>query len=337
MATPSISGNSFVYLIDHIPEWLDLLKSLEDQVAEQRSRFAHITQYSGVRLARKKHDSTESLRPKDKDVVVGAGNNAAIIVNEISVPSGQSRPLTSNKDISPKEVRRKRKPDSSSSATSGPRRYRTRSMIVVYYDSMIQDDFEQMVRNIAAARNQLRKGKMAVSFKARMASLEMKDNPFSTIEDFAGLNPKVKRPMVSRSMQTNLNVPSGPTRAFEEADNDLEVAQSLCEVAAHQFLRDGDCDEEIQGARARLESCLRVAQKECELDAQKEEEDEKAEMDVVQSSPLQPRRFDMDDKVKVQAAKPVTGSGVGGIEVDDTSDGESVHIDMSAFRQWKRH
>ena len=332
MAAPSAPVNCFDHLLNHIPDWLALLKSLEDQIAQQQSRFAHLTQCLGVRLVRQKHGSTESLRPKDGDA--GEGDDAAIVVNEISVPSGQSRPSTSNKDMNPKEIRRKRKPNSSWSATSGPQRYRTRSMIVVYYDSMIQEDFEKMVRNIAAARNQLRKGKMAVSFKARMASLEMKDSPFSATDEIAVLGPKVKRPPVPRSMQTNLDVSSsGPIRAFEEADNDLEVAQNLCEVAAHQFLRAGECDEEIQGARARLENCLRLARKERETWTQTEEE---AEVEMEDSPRLEQRKVDMDEKVNVHVVKPVSHSGVAGIEVDDTSDTNSVHIDMSAFRQWKR-
>lgn len=334
MAAPSVSLNSFVHLIDTIPDWLALLSGLAVQVVEQQSRFPQPPQYPGFRLTRKKHDSTESLRPKGKGI--GEGDDTAVVVNEISVPSGQSRPSTPNKDgaMFAKEVRRKRKPNSYCSGASGPQRYRTRSMIVVYYDSMIQEAFEQMVRNIAAARNQLRKGRTAVSFKARMVSLGMEENPFAAAEDFAMLNPKATRPTGPRSTSTNLDVLSGGAiHVFEEADSDLEAAQSLCEVAAHQFLRDGDCDEEIEGARMRLENCLRLAQKEMESWRQKGEE---AEVKVEESPPLERRKVDMNEKVDVSAAKPVNYNGISGIEVDDSSDTNSVHIDLNAFRRMKR-
>lgn len=360
MAAPPVSLESFVHLSETIPHWLAMLDELAAQVFEQQSRFAYV-----IRLARKKHDSTESLRPKDKGV--GEGDDAAIVVNEISVPSGPSRPSTPNVDgdMILREVRRKRKPNSTNSGASGPQRYRTRSMIVVYYDSMIQEGFEQMVRNIAAARNQLRKGRSAVSFQARIACLGMDENPFAVSEDFATLNPKLMRPTRQRSTQTNPDLlSSGSIRVFEEADSDLEAAQSLCEVAAHQFLRDGDCDEETQGARMRFKNCLQLAQKEIETWRQKGEEAEMkvkdvprldngvredqertktwlrdamgAEAHMDELPRLGQRKVDMDEKVNIRAAKTVTYNGSSGIEVDDTSDTSSVHIDLGAFRRMRR-
>lgn len=333
MAVPSVSYDSLVHLIDIIPEWLAQLNGLVAQVVEQQSRIPQIPHYSGFRLARKKHDSTESLRPKHKGVGE-ADATAAIIVNEISLPSGPSQPSSPNKDgaIFLQEARRKRKPNSYCSGASGPQRYRTRSMIVVYYDSMIQESFEKMVRNIAAARNQLRKGRAAVSFKARMASLGVKETPFFAAEDIAMLNPKMTRSTGPRSTQTNLDdLSAGVIRVFEEADNDLEAAQSLCEVAAHQFLRDGDCDEEIQGIRTRLESCFRLVRKEKESWQQKGEE---ADVKVEDAYYLvQKNVVDVAEKVDIRTAKPVNFDNICGIEVDDTSDTNSVHIHLNAFRR----
>lgn len=335
MAVPSVSLDSLVHLIDTIPEWLTQLNGLAAQVVEQRSRIPQMPQYPGIRLTRKKHDSTESLRPKHKGF--GEADDAAVIVNEISLPSAPSRPSTPNKDSAMflQEVRRKRKPNSGCSGASGPQRYRTRSMIVVYYDSIIQEGFEHMVRNIATARNQLRKGRAAVSFKARMASLGVEENPFAAVEDFAMLNPKVTRSTGPRSTRTNLDdLCAGAIRVFEEADNDMEAAQSLCEVAAHQFLRDGDCDEEIQGIRTRLENCRRLAQKEMESSRQRREE---AEAKVEDSSWSEPKNaVDIDEIVNVRAAKPVNYNGTCGIEVDDTSDTNSIHVHLNAFQRVRR-
>lgn len=335
MAVPPVSLDSLVCLVDTVPDWLTQLNALATQVVEQQSRIPQFPHYPGFRLVRKKHDSTESLRPKHKND--GEADEAAIIVNEISLPSAPSQPSSPHKDgaVFLQEVRRKRKPNSCCSGASGPQRYRTRSMIVVYYDSMIQEAFEHMVRSIAAVRNQLRKGRQAVSFKARMASLNVKENPVAAAEDITMLNPKSARSTGPRSMRTNLDdLSAGAIHVFEEADNHLEAAQGLCEVAAHQFLRDGDCDEEIQGIRTRLENCLRLAQKETESWRQKGEE---AEGKIEDSSYLKPNVVNMTEKVDLCVAKPVNCDNICGIEVDDdTSDTSSLHIHLNDFRRVRR-
>jgi hypothetical protein len=62
---------------------------------------------------------------------------------------------------------RKRKTESLMSAEEQTPKYRTRSMIIVYYDSQVQLAFEELVKFISASRNAMRKGKMA----ARMADM----------------------------------------------------------------------------------------------------------------------------------------------------------------------
>jgi hypothetical protein len=47
-------------------------------------------------------------------------------------------------------------------------------------------------------------------------------------------------------------------------DKGLEFVQSMCEQAAHQFLRDGDCDEEIAKIKTRLADTNVLADKELE-------------------------------------------------------------------------
>ena len=62
---------------------------------------------------------------------------------------------------------RKRKPESLTSGESAVPKYRTRSMIIVYYDSAVQQAFEELVKFVSGSRNAMRKGKMA----ARMAEM----------------------------------------------------------------------------------------------------------------------------------------------------------------------
>ena len=125
---------------------------------------------------------------------------------------------------------------------------------------------------------------------------------------------------------------------FDKADKDLEVAQNLCEVAAHQFLRDGDCRTEIESMRDKFERCIELAkeevqrlqEEEAQLQKEKEASNGHAEVEdeklVVESPP----------KLQPPPLKQIDFTGMGKIEVDDSSDSESVHIDLSSFRRTAR-
>ena len=340
---------SFTHLTENIPDWLTKLEDLAAQVVEQHSRFTKLTHLTQLKLSRRRRGSTESLRPNDDGDI---NQTTAVPLNENS-SSGDPGVLNSNFDSAKAmgDVKRKRK-CSTVSGASGIRRYRTRSMIIVYYDSAIQDAFESLVRHIASARNNLRKGKTAATFKARMIALGMEENPFAP-GDFAMLSSRTMPvPRSSRTGKPTLpasRVGKPPERvpAFEEADKDLEAAQNLCEVAAHQFLRDGDCTEEIQGTRLKFYSCLQTAQQEVELlrkeqkkseepKTPKSEEPEKEDIPAEQSTP---KIITLSEKVDLSDTQPKTGcyTGINSIEVDDgISEASSVHLDLSAFRRPRR-
>lgn len=343
---------SFTHLTENIPDWLIKLEDLAAQVVEQHSRFTKLTHLTQLKLSRRRRGSTESLQPNDDGDV---NQTIAFPLND-NPSSGDPGVLNSNFDSAKVmgDVKRKRK-CSTVSGASGIRRYRTRSMIIVYYDSAIQDAFESLVRHIASARNNLRKGKTAATFKARMIALGMEENPFAP-RDFAMLSSRTMPvPRSSRTGKPTLPAPKvgkPPDRvpAFEEADKDLEAAQNLCEVAAHQLLRDGDCTEEIQGTRLKFYSCLRTAQQEVELLRQeqqkleqseepktpKSEEPEKEGILVEQAIP---KMITLSEKVDLSDTQPKTGfyAGINSIEVDDgISEASSIHLDLSAFRRPRR-
>ncbi|TLS28159.1 hypothetical protein PpBr36_00931 [Pyricularia pennisetigena] len=60
-----------------------------------------------------------------------------------------------------------------------------------------------------------------------------------------------------------LTTPQVPD-AFDALDKGLDFVQATCEQAAHQFLRDGDCDEDIVKLKARLAETAELASKEME-------------------------------------------------------------------------
>lgn len=346
---------SFTHLTDNLPSWLSKLDDLTAQVAEQNARFIRVSQF-GEQLRKKKHNSTESLRPNDDDNIT----DAAIIPTDTYMPptpsykclSHASRPkAAANNALVAAEIRRKRKPGSDHSHASGHARYRTKSMVVVYYDSAIQDAFESIVRSIAGARNNLRKGKTTASFKARMASLGMDETPFSSSPgDFAMLGPKMMKAGFSRSRLGLDLLNKNKTTCFEDADKDLETAQNLCEVGAHQFLRDGDCRLEIESMRKKFHNCLAVAKNEVERlqeeDAQEtatEAETERQDPPKVEEKPepvpvpvVDYIEEKVEPKIEPPPFKEISFTGTGTIEIDDGSDADSVHIDLSAFRRLRR-
>jgi hypothetical protein len=334
---------SFTHITDNLPSWLTQLDELSVQVTKQHARFTRLTHFTEVKLARKKHDSTESLRPKADD----NPEPTAIVITDASVPP-TSQPVSNNAIIladTSRNILRKRKPSLALSGASGPQRYRTRSMIVVYYDSDIQDAFEMLVRNIAGARNNLRKGKTAASFKNRMAAMGMGGDRCGGAGMFPLLDPKMRL-----KIGINRQVSGTSTdAAFETMDQDLEKAQSLCEIAAHQMLRDGDCRLEIEETKERVANCLKIAKEEVEKlkeEAKEEEAQEAREaqetVDFVPETTTheQPRPEPIEiviyEKVEHPPIKHSNFAGTGAIEVDNESDASSVHVDLSAIRRTRR-
>ncbi|CAL3962851.1 unnamed protein product [Diplocarpon coronariae] len=85
-------------------------------------------------------------------------------------------------------VLRKRKTESVGSGESIVPKYRTRSMIIVYYDSAVQTAFEELVKFVSGSRNSMRKGKMAAKMAEmrRAAQLEIGDDDDDDAQDDFG-------------------------------------------------------------------------------------------------------------------------------------------------------
>lgn len=221
-------------------------------------------------------------------------------------------------------------------------------MIIVYYDSAIQDAFEGLVKAIVIARNNLRKGKTAVTFRARMASLGMgphKPSLGTVTDEIPTFGSKPTLLSSARSRLGPEPSSSSEAKGFEETDRDLDEAQNLCERAAHQFLRDGDCRQEIEGARKRFENCSALARREMaklkiEAEAEAAEEVKKKDAEKafeVEPSPIEEKALvDLTSKIGPPPLKEIRLADTGAIEVDDASEAESVHIDLSAIRRTVR-
>src|ERR1700712_105232 len=93
----------------------------------------------------------------------------------------------------------KRRTESLASGDSATPKYRTRSMIIVYYDSAVQSAFEDLVKFVSGSRNAMRKGKMAAKMAEmrRAAELEVDADDDDDDGDDGGLDVMLKN---NRSM-----------------------------------------------------------------------------------------------------------------------------------------
>ncbi|OBT53736.1 hypothetical protein VE04_06607 [Pseudogymnoascus sp. 24MN13] len=329
-------------LVKSIPDWQVLLDDLNGKIARRQGELAETESSRPSTRSLRNKGSTESLRPKDDNDVIpedieiamdsttdtpNTNNDTAIPTitlpangKALSPPKVNNSPLTPQRNT-PNRLRgafakglpaltppvlRKRKTESLASAESGKPKHRTRSMIIVYYDSAVQSDFEALVKHISASRNSMRKGKMA----ARMASMRMMadleslgdelepelkvdDTPAAAVgaiangstsspnamiasvspgdEDDEGLPLPALNFVSTRVRRAGQGPPGGGASSrisalgssiFDELDSGLEWCQSMCEHAAHQFLRDGQCTSEIEGIKSRLQEVWDRAEEE---------------------------------------------------------------------------
>jgi len=217
-------------------------------------------------------------------------------------------------------VRKRQKTESMMTSEGATKpKYRSRAMVVVYYDSYVQSFFEELVKFVSSQRNLIRKAKMAakVAQIRRLAELEMPegddDDNNNESKTGGGLvaapllapaltsgqggsqerrpqyfgsrplggprNPAALQLMSTRSMRTSalnggLGLFNEKADIWDELDKGLEYVQSMCEHAAHQFLRDGDCNEEIEKIKSRLTKVKKSAIGEQERMATKKETEE---------------------------------------------------------------
>ena len=333
---------SFVFLTDNLPNWIQQIEDLSAYTAQKRNEFAaeYARLVNHVRPRKQKSPSLHSIHGSDDERPVSRDATSS------KRSSLEISPLEAgNRHIFATARKRKTKHATSTvrSGASGPQKFRSRHMVVIQYDSHTQSSFETMVRNIGAARNNLRKGRQ--SKELAMAFDLPAFKPRVPLDDespaFGGLN--FKSPLRSSPLNpkaSNLSTATTEelkTAAFDLADKDLEKAKDLCETAAHQFLRDGDCSVETKKLKEIFESVLGLAKQEAEKLRLEEEEEEKAAVEEAAT------RTDADREsaamIKVAstelqspaAADIVLGQDNSTIEVDDDNSSE-IFVDLTAFR-----
>ena len=250
--------DSLSFVTDNVPDWITRLDDLTEQITR---RHSELTQLS-VRQLKPKNGSTESLRPRTNGegeaIPLTSEPTSGLVAGMRQQPGHQQQQQQQQQQ----QLRRKRKTETISSSVE-PTKYRTRSMIIVYYDSAVQEAFEGIVRVVGTARNNIRKGRMAAKMKQMTA---LPDGVSSLMGgDDSTFTTRLAFSRISRSRGAGEE-----KTVLDTIDQTLEVSQSLCEHGAHQFLRDGDCSAEISSIRLKLEEVARLAKIEADKLAETE-------------------------------------------------------------------
>jgi hypothetical protein len=320
-------------LVNNVPDWLQRLDDLSGQIDRRQAELAAVAAAEGkspeTKSIRNK-GSTESLKPKDDPPVVYAeapagedilenstAENAAKTPAKTSetpkvyIPSPgsirkQQEVIKTAQARARAQVRKKPKSPSMMSNEDAPAAYRTRTMIIVYYDSYVQGFFDELVRFVSSSRNLMRKAKMAarVAQIKKLAEQDVSEdgNNDDALPSLRYMSSRRFGPMsISRS-----GAGDQPPDVYDNLDKGLEFVQSMCEHGAHQFLRDGDCNDEISKVQKRLGEVLEMAKTEMER-VQREEPElakETGEMGKVRTRrPISMRR-DMSVGLKEGSPPP---------------------------------
>lgn len=337
----------FTSLLENVPGWIADLESIL-KAAEERQEEILFTQQpppsSATASSNVLPKSRSSLKSKvSKASLKEAMNRANALLRPQKKHITQSDPLRLSQ--------RKRKTESVYSGNqSGPPKFRNKAAAVVYYDGETQKRFEKLVRAIGSSRNAIRKGKMSakVDALARTGSSSSEANNSSGEED-NDLNPLTPRLHYKSTRPERLPAfgRSDNIAVFDRVDGQLEKAQSLCERAAHQILRDGDCTLEARNAKEHFADAMKMAEE--ELPALKKRAERAAEREKRHQEREERRRAEEEAEEQrrksaselaeriisaVAAAQPSEGINLeaDALEVDESSESDDEEFDISAMQ-----
>lgn len=303
-ANPMDALQCFSSISDSIPSWITRVTELaahtsrkHAEFSEEFKRLAKTQSQASLRKQRRKNSSVHSIRP-GSDLLL---NPSEAGLEATSTVSGDKASVV----------------------------VRTRRQLVIYYDSHTQAELEQLVQEIRNARNSLRKGKMSQLMRDSTNALDMFAVGRRSRESLGGMQlpplENFRRNNCAPNITTNNS--QNDDSAFDFADKQLDIAQSLCETAAHQFLRTGDCVKELEDILVRVKIVLQTATQ--EATRLREEKEREAEQVQTDSSLTYTPRFKLIHTVE-EDKPPEPGSEI--IEVGDTVSDSSISIDITAFR-----
>jgi hypothetical protein len=334
---------AFTYLTDNLPAWVTRVAELADHASAKHAEFAETyRRHTTGKTRRRKNSSICSIHTDDNMIpiaeraspcpeAIGASTNPTTEATE-----SEQRPQTGHK----------RRTDEAPSIDSAERYafVSTRHNLIIEYDGHTQKSLEEIVQDIAKARNNLRRAKISAMPRTGIRSNLLGKS--SVINSSAAMGGKTETTGLSRvrSMrQPGVVGVRGASSArqdspFDYADKQLELAHGLCETAAYQILRSGDCAMELDSVEEKFKMVLDAARNEVErLSNEKNQlspEEKEERKNEAAKPPPTPSAARMARIAALTAASKSSTqeTGPGAIEVDDSSSISAESIDISAFR-----
>ncbi|KAK4544977.1 hypothetical protein LTR36_003882 [Oleoguttula mirabilis] len=248
MADEALS--SFTALRESVPGWIASLEAILKTATDRQNEILFESQPVDSPPASARKPSKSSSRRSHR-------SNRGELETRYAQPDSPEptllRPQLPHMTLSDtlRLAQRKRKTVSACSDNhSGPSKFRSRSMVVIFYDGDIQKRFESLVRAIGTCRNAIRKGKMGakVDRLSRTGSSSSEGGSSGGEDMVVNLGKLGYRSTQPRRTQLVAFGKQDGIEAFDKVDTLLDKGQSLCERAAHQVLRDGDCAVELTTA-----------------------------------------------------------------------------------------
>ncbi len=360
--------SSFVHLVDNLPVWKRSVESLSIHATRKHAEFvADFSQLvHQVHPKRRKTPSVASIRTNDEEEIQEDETDVPSLPNRVEI-----NPLEAGNRYLYAQATKKRKPGTSiRSGASGPQKFRNKNQVVVYYDSYLQEQLDALVKSIGVGRNNLRKGKnsFVVERGFRLPTLKGGAQGYPSLDNLRNNTmSRTTSPILSGKKAVEsivMTVPDNDEAAFLQVDKELESIQSLCETAAHQFLRDGDCKAELDNIQYKLGAVLAQATstadslKKLKEKHELEEEGETSDTESHADSLTEPSTYVMPNKGSNIHRTTVTINRTLGdmrargaffsapaitddsdtdlmaddIEVDDASEQSSIIVDISQYR-----
>ena len=358
---------SFTYLTDNLPKWMTRIDGLSNHVSQKHAEYVqeYARLLSDARPRKQKSPSVHSIssnkdlppNPPEEPSPTTGGHLLSPTLQPKADPVEISPFEAGNKYLFAQTQRKRKAGSLVRSGASGPQKFRSRHQVVIYYDAYIQEQLEALVKSIGGARNNLRKGKMSRTAATGFPLPSLSRGPEDTYGMFSYGSPRAmpmptKGPALDPKLSRTSTLPANGDLPFAEADKILEQSQGLCETAAHQILRDGDCALELLSVRRNLETVTSMAEssinklkaEEEQKQKQPEESNLKIEADnragsesdctlVAETPPLEAAKLAPAVDVVVEETKvPINSAASPDIEVDDDSDASSIVVDITKFR-----
>lgn len=312
---------AFFYLTDNAPVWINHVTDLAVHTAAKHAEYTE---------AYKKHATTDKPRRRRNSSVCSIHTEDLFKRPNDPAPSAVAVDSTQgieNHDSARAQNQsggnpRKGGPDEADPDSADAAFVSTRHNVIIHYDGHTQKTLEDMVRNIVTARNNIRRGKMSqlpsMGFRSGMRCLPGRDPPDAVLSSIRSA--RNRGPPAPRKQTT-----------FDLADKHLEVAHGLCESAAYQFLRAGNCEAELSSVEEKFRTLLEMATVEVQRPQEaKQQAPSEPEAEKEESEPQLPPAPVLEPPSKPNASP--TGTATGAIEVDDASSVSTEPVDLSVFR-----